>query len=280
MGEVVERVHDPLSGCIARGAGRNTVKRRASRRVIVLAPLLVLACMVLFWWAITAWSGIQAWRLPSPHVVLARGYSLIQQPQLWLAFLRTGGEALVGGFVGVCIALPLSYCIFRFQIFSDAIEPLLGASQALPAVALAPFLVLWFGYGLIPISMLCALIAFFPILISSLVGLRSLDRQVCEAAQLDGASGATMALRIELPLAAPAILAGIRNGFTLSITGAVVGEMVMGGQGLGMLLSQMRTNVDTAGMFVVIILLCLQAVLIYLLMSAWESRARSSVATD
>lgn len=89
-----------------------------------------------------------------------------------------------------------------------------------------------------------------------------------------------MALRIELPLAAPAILAGIRNGFTLSITGAVVGEMVMGGQGLGMLLSQMRTNVDTAGMFVVIILLCLQAVLIYLLMSAWESRARISVATD
>jgi hypothetical protein len=89
-----------------------------------------------------------------------------------------------------------------------------------------------------------------------------------------------MALRIETPLASPAILAGIRNGFTLSITGAVVGEMVMGGKGLGMLLSQMRTNVDTAGMFVVIILLCLQAVLIYLLMSVWEARARVMVETD
>ena len=242
------------------------MKRRASRRLIVFAPLLVLACVVLIWWAITAWSGIQAWRLPSPYAVLARGYSLIQQSSLWL--------------VGVCIALPLSYCIFRFQTLSDAIEPLLGASQALPAVALAPFLVLWFGYGLVPISMLCALIAFFPILISALVGLRSLDRQVCEAAQLDGAAGLTMALRIEIPLASPAILAGIRNGFTLSITGAVVGEMVMGGKGLGMLLSQMRTNVDTAGMFVVIILLCLQAVLIYLLMSAWEARARVMVETD
>ena len=242
------------------------MKRRASRRLIVFAPLLVLACVVLIWWAITAWSGIQAWRLPSPYAVLARGYSLIQQSSLWLAFACTGGEALVGGLVGVCIALPLSYCIFRFQTLSDAIEP--------------PFLVLWFGYGLVPISMLCALIAFFPILISALVGLRSLDRQVCEAAQLDGAAGLTMALRIEIPLASPAILAGIRNGFTLSITGAVVGEMVMGGKGLGMLLSQMRTNVDTAGMFVVIILLCLQAVLIYLLMSAWEARARVMVETD
>lgn len=89
-----------------------------------------------------------------------------------------------------------------------------------------------------------------------------------------------MAVKIEIPLASPAILAGIRNGFTLSITGAVVGEMVMGGKGLGMLLSQMRTNVDTAGMFVVILLLCIQAVVIYTLMSAWEKRSRVMVETD
>ena len=256
------------------------MSRRASRRFTVIAPLIVIVCLVFFWWAITAFSGIQAWRLPSPYAVLARGYSLVQQPSLWLAFARTGVEALVGGFIGVCVALPLSYLIFRFRTIAEAIEPLLGASQALPAVALAPFLVLWFGYGLIPISMLCALIAFFPILISSLVGLRSLDRQVCEAAQLDGAAGITMAVKIEMPLASPAILAGIRNGFTLSITGAVVGEMVMGGKGLGMLLSQMRTNVDTAGMFVVIVLLCIQAVVIYTLMSAWEKRSRVMVETD
>ena len=191
------------------------MSRRAPRRFTVTAPLVVIVCLVFFWWAITAFSGIQAWRLPSPYAVLARGYSLVQQPSLWLAFARTGVEALVGGFIGVCVALPLSYFIFRFRTIAEAIEPLLGTSQALPAVALAPFLVLWFGYGLIPISMLCALIAFFPILISSLVGLRSLDRQVCEAAQLDGAAGITMAVKIEIPLASPAILAGIRNGFTL-----------------------------------------------------------------
>ena len=155
------------------------MSRRAPRRFTVIAPLIVSVCLVFFWWAITAFSGIQAWRLPSPYAVLARGYSLVQQPSLWLAFARTGVEALVGGFIGVCVALPLSYFIFRFRTIAEAIEPLLGTSQALPAVALAPFLVLWFGYGLIPISMLCALIAFFPILISSLVGLRSLDRQVC-----------------------------------------------------------------------------------------------------
>ena len=72
-----------------------------------------------------------------------------------------------------------------------------------------------------------------------------------------------MALTMELPLAAHSILGGLRNGFTLSVTGAVVGEMVMGGTGLGQVLVQMRTNVDTAGMFVVIALLCLMATVLY-----------------
>ena len=102
------------------------MSRRAPRRFTVIAPLVVIVCLVFFWWAITAFSGIQAWRLPSPYAVLARGYSVVQQPSLWLAFARTGVEALVGGFIGVCVALPLSYFIFRFRTIAEAIEPLLG----------------------------------------------------------------------------------------------------------------------------------------------------------
>ena len=107
-----------------------------------------------------------------------------------------------------------------------------------------------------------------------MVGLRHLDSEILEAAQVDGASGLTMVISMELPLAAPAVLGGVRNGFTLSVTGAVVGEMVMGGNGLGQVLTQARSNVDTAGMFVTIGLLCVMATAIYILVYRIERSHR------
>ena len=98
-----------------------------------------------------------------------------------------------------------------------------------------------------------------------------------EAASLDGATGWTMAWHMELPLAAPAILGGLRNGFALSVTGAVVGEMVMGGTGLGQVLTQMRNNVDTAGMFVIIIILCTMATLLYTIVYRVERSKRYDI---
>jgi NitT/TauT family transport system permease protein len=115
---------------------------------------------------------------------------------------------------------------------------------------------------------------FFPILVSSTTGLRHLDEDVLDAARLDGASGLTLLLYMEAPLALPSILAGVRNGFTLSVTGAVVGEMVMGGTGLGTILTIQRNNVDTAGMFVTISLLCVMAMTVYTLIYSVERKSR------
>ena len=116
-------------------------------------------------------------------------------------------------------------------------EPFLGATQALPAIAIAPILVLWVGYGITPVIVLCALMVFSDLYPPSSACVISI-RELLEAAALDGATGWTMAAHMELPLAAPAILGGLRNGFALSVTGAVVGEMVMGGSGLGQVLTQ------------------------------------------
>ena len=106
---------------------------------------------------------------------------------------------------------------------------------------------------------------------------RHIDRDRLEAASLEGATGWTMAWHMELPLAAPAILGGLRNGFALSVTGAVVGEMVMGGTGLGQVLTQMRNNVDTAGMFVIIIILCTMATLLYTIVYRIERSKRYDI---
>ncbi|WP_254872980.1 ABC transporter permease [Schaalia sp. Marseille-Q2122] len=237
--------------------------RVAQRSWKTVAAPLILLTLLLAAWSISAARTVEEWRLPSPSTVLERFLSMLLNPSIWRHIGVTATEAALGSVIGAAVALPTAYLIYRNCIIRAAVEPFLGATQSLPAIALAPLLVLWVGYGTLAISLLCALIVFFPILISTVVGLRTLDRDIIEAASLDGASGWVMLSQLEAPLAAPSILAGVRNGFTLSITGAIVGEMVMGGQGLGQLLVQSRNNLDTAGMFATIALLCLLSVTIY-----------------
>ncbi|WP_267892824.1 ABC transporter permease [Streptomyces sp. NBRC 110028] len=165
--------------------------------------------------------------------------------------------------MGIGVALPLGYLIARSDLAAAALQPYIAASQAVPAVALAPLLALWLGYGLLPIAVLCALLVFFPILVNTVLGLRALDPEVLGAARVDGVGWSGMLWYIELPLALPSILAGVRNGLTLSITGAVVGEFVMGGEGLGQLLSVQRQAADTVGLFSTLVMLALLAAGLY-----------------
>ncbi|MDO4259557.1 MAG: ABC transporter permease [Actinomycetaceae bacterium] len=231
------------------------------------------------WWAAATFSGIESWRLPGPGVVLDRGIAILSRPNTWARIGVTAGEAVLGSALGSAVALPLGWLIYRFRLVRAAVEPFLGATQAIPSIALAPLLVLWTGYGTWSIATLCALIVFFPILVSTVLGLRHIDAEVLEAAELDGASGLHMVFFMEAPLASPSILAGLRNGFTLSITGAIVGEMIMGGSGIGQSLEQTRTNVDTGGTFVFIIILCLMAMSVYVLIRAMEKRTRLYTST-
>src|SRR5699024_3045407 len=148
--------------------------------------------------------------------------------------------------------------------------------QAIPAVALAPLIVLWFGYGLLPISLLCALLVFFPIFVNTHLGLTTLDREALGAAQLDGAGRWRRLLWIETPLALPSLLAGIRNRRGPAIPGAVAGELALGGRGLGLLLAVYRGRSDTAGMFATLLVLAACGVGIFLLIRAVERRVRWS----
>ena len=265
--------------CAYPGVGKFVVAFRNKPRgtLAVAAPIIFLALLLAGWWLSTTLTGIEAWRLPTPQSVVSKAQVLLALPTTWERVRITGAEAVAGCLLGSSVALPSAYAIYRSRLLAAAVEPFLGATQALPAIAIAPILVLWVGYGFVAIVVLCALIVFFPILVSTVVGLRHIDRDLLEAASLDGATGWTMAWHMELPLAAPAILGGLRNGFALSVTGAVVGEMVMGGTGLGQVLTQMRNNVDTAGMFVIIIILCTMATLLYTIVYRVERSKRYDI---
>ncbi|MGC4154773.1 MAG: ABC transporter permease [Propionicimonas sp.] len=251
------------------------MRQQSSRRGMTIAAPLLLAAVLLLGWALTTRLGsIPEYLLPSPGAVGSRLLADLAGGELWPYLGLTLVEALGGCLLGAAGAIPLAVAIHRLAWFRAAVQPFLGATQAIPAIALAPLLVLWVGYGLGPVVLLCALMVFFPILVSTVLGLRHVDPDVLRAARVDGADTVRLLTEIEFPLAWPAVLAGLRNGFTLSVTGAVVGEMVMGGRGLGMVLTVQRDAVDTAGMFATIAVLCVVAATIYSLIYAWERNSR------
>lgn len=247
--------------------------RRPTVWLNLVAPLCLGVVLLLAWTVATAPATVVRYFLPTPGAVARELFwGLVDPGDMWPYIGVTLTEALLGCLVGLVVALPLAVLIHRSRVASAAVLPFLGATQAIPAVALAPLLSLWVGYGLSSIVALCALMVFFPILVSSVVGFRHLDKDVLAAAQCDGANTFWLLVEIEVPLALHAILAGVRNGFTLSITGAVVGEMVIGGSGLGTLVFTQHASFNVAGMFATIIVLALLATIAYSLVSIAERR--------
>lgn len=246
---------------------------RTQRRHLV-APWVLAAVLLAGWQATVLLTGLPTFLLPSPGGVVVRLGQLLAGPTVWPFIGTTLLEAIGGCLLGAAVALPLAVLIHRSRWVNAAVTPFLGATQAIPAIAIAPLLVLWVGYGLRSVVLLCSLLVFFPILVASVVGLRNTDPSVIDAARMDGAGSAALLTQVELPLALPSILAGVRNGFTLSVTGAVVGEMVMGGDGLGQLLTIQRDSLDTAGMFATIVILCALASVAYGLIHQIERRSK------
>lgn len=242
---------------------------KRARRALLPLPAIGLGVALLLAWQIASQAQlVSPLILPTPAAV-ARAFwqAMVIGPlpgKTLLAYaLTTVAESLIGFALGTLIAVPLGYGIARSRLVARTVQPYVAASQAIPAVALAPLLALWLGYGLSPVIALCALIIFFPTVVNTVLGLRSLDADVLDAARVDGAGPWTLLRDIEFPLALPSILAGMRTSLTLSITGAVVGEFVLTDQGLGGLLTIARGNLDPALEFATLLALALLATLLY-----------------
>lgn len=246
-------------------AARSPARRGEFARGLLaaLSPTLVGAAALILWQLIVQGGVVSPYLLPAPGQV-ARSFVGALQNGLFLRYgATTLQESLLGFALGAVIALPLGYIIARSRTLAAALEPYLAASQAIPAVALAPLLILWLPYGLAPIAVLCALIVFFPAAVNTTLGFRRLDRDIVDAARLDGAGGFTLLRYVEAPLALPTILAGLRASLTLSVTGAVVGEFVLSDQGLGGLLTIARGNFDPPLMFATLFALAFMAMALY-----------------
>ena len=213
---------------------------------------------------------VPAFILPGPGRVLAR-FGTALADGTWATHTRvTVTESLLGFALGFAVAAVLGYALAHSPFLERLVAPYIAASQALPVIAIAPLLLLWFGFGLLPKVIVAALVVFFPMLINTVAGLRRIDPALREVAQVYGANRWQTFGYVELPLALPTILSGTKIGFTLAMTGATVAEFMGADRGLGLLMNVSKGLFDTALLFVALLTLICLAMLAYGFVSLLE----------
>jgi NitT/TauT family transport system permease protein len=175
----------------------------------------------------------------------------------------------------VGLALALGYLLAKSITFERVLSPYIIASQAIPIVAIAPLLVIWFGPGMLSKILICALIVFFPVLVNTIVGLRSVPEELQELMRSLRSTRWQMIRYLEIPSTLPVFLGGLRIGATLSVIGAVVGEFAGSDRGLGFLISVGRGSYDTALVFVAVFTLIVMALALYGIVLLLEARLLS-----
>jgi NitT/TauT family transport system permease protein len=208
--------------------------------------------------------------LPSPAAVWRDGWTLAGNGVLWHHTSATLTEALLGFALALVVGAVAGYGVAKNRIVANILSPYIAGVQAMPMLALAPLFMVWLGFGILSKSVICAIIVFFPILVNTAVGLRTVDRSLVESAWTEGAGPWRTLWSIEVPLALRTILGGIRMGLTLSLTGAIIAEFVAASSGLGYLMELARSEYDTPLLFVAVITMVGLAVLGWLLIGLIE----------
>jgi NitT/TauT family transport system permease protein len=261
MVETLERTRPAPAATVMPGAPRDLPPHPRGRRPRwgnALAPVVAVVVLVVVWKLAILIGGYEPFLLPPPETVARAFWDALRDGILWPHLRTTLIEAGYGALLGIAVAVLLGYVIVHLPLLDRALAPLIAASQALPIVAVAPIIILWFGTGLLPKVLICALIVFFPVLVTWTVGLRAIDPDLIGAANIAGASRWQMLRYVEIPLSLPSLFGGMRIAFTLAVTGAVIGEFVTAKQGLGYLLKQAEFLYDTPLKFVA--LFCLMAI--------------------
>ena len=234
--------------------------------------LISLLVGLFVWYLAARFSGLPAFILPSPLQVWQRFLLSLSDGELAQNTLVTLTEILLGLFSGSLVAIVLGYLLAKSLTLEKILSPYLVASQAVPLVAIAPLLVIWFGPGMFSKVLICGLIVFFPILVNTVVGLRAVPGALYDLMHSLRASRGQILLHLEIPAALPIFLGGLRIGATLSVIGAVVGELVGADRGLGVLINVGRGTYDTPMVFVAVFTLVVLALSLYEIVSWIEKK--------
>ena len=243
-------------------------KTRRRSATDVLYPVTTIVLVVLAWEAVTRLTATPPYALPAPSDVLAE---LARQWAVLLHNALSTTLAILAGFtLSVVVGIALALLITTSTLFEKSIYPLLIGSQAIPKLALAPLFVLWFGFGLLPKVLMTFLISVFPIVVSTVQGISSVETELEFLARSMGLGEYRTFWMIRFHRALPSIFAGLKVAITLAVVGAVVGEFVGSDRGLGTLLLRAIGVVNTPLLFAGLIVLTALAIVLFALIELLE----------
>jgi NitT/TauT family transport system permease protein len=238
-----------------------------NRPQVVLIPLVFVLFVALWEWAVRAWN-VPNFLVPAPSTVasaLARGVRTgLYLTNFWITLF----EALVGFVLAAVAGIVLGAIIAQFRLVERTFYPYLVALQTLPKIAIAPLIIVWFGFGISSKVIIAGTVAFFPVLVNVIVGLKTVDAAKLDLMRSLRASRWQTFRLVTFPNALPFVFAGLDIAIVFSVLGAIVGEFVGSQKGLGNLILQFNFSLDVAGVFAVLILLSVMGVALHLVMQA------------
>jgi NitT/TauT family transport system permease protein len=247
-------------------------------------PVALLALLFVAWWVVTAAEWVEPYLVASPgdtfDVIFAKS------EYFWDNTLVTTWETVAGFLLAIGIGVLTAVIMVYSVTIERTLYPLLLFAQVIPKIAIAPLIMVWLGTDLTPKIVIAVLMAFFPIVISMVTGLKAVDPEMLELSATMGAGPAKTFFKIRLPASLPHLFSGLKIGATLAVTGAVVGEFVGAEEGLGYVIQQANGNFDTPVLFAGLIIMSLLGVLLFALVELieyfvlpWHASRRIDAAT-
>jgi ABC-type nitrate/sulfonate/bicarbonate transport system permease component len=219
----------------------------------VAAPILLMLLILAGWEILVRVFEVPAYVLPPPLEIVEQIYL---ERVLIFGHLQVTLYEIIAGYLLACVVgFGLSVLIVYSKAFRRGVLPLIVASQTIPVIAIAPILVIWFGYNDVPRIIITALVAFFPLTVSFVTGLESLEPELINFFRSLNATGFQIFRKLRLPAALPNIFAGLKVATTLAVIGATISEWVGASAGLGYLMAQDTQQINTARVFAALVVL-------------------------
>ncbi|MDM5349766.1 ABC transporter permease [Lysinibacillus sp. fkY74-1] len=223
--------------------------------------IMFIAFLLFIWELVVHIADVPPWLLPAPSIILKEGF---QSYQTFLPHaLATVELALLGLAIGVGCGLTVAIVLHRFTFIRSLFYPILIMSQNIPILVLAPLLIIWFGFGLLPKLIIICLVCFFPIVIAAMDGFRQTAPELKHYFEMIGATKAQTFWKLEWPHAYPAIFSGIKIAATYSVMGAVIAEWLGAKKGIGVYMTLAQSSFRTDRVFVAIFAIVLLSLLLF-----------------
>jgi len=245
--------------------------RSGDSRVVTLGlPLLVILIILGIWQLLPELGLVNPIVLPPATEVFKALVEVVQEEYFWQAVRTTTIETFSGFAIGATFGWVLGTLIGTFRLARIAFYPPAVALQVMPSVALVPVLLTWFGFGMTSKIVMASIICFFPVLLNTVVGLQTVDKDSRTLMRSLGASGFEEYRKLLLPASLPVMFAGLKYGLTLALVGAIVAEFVGGSEGLGVLIKTFNFQLEVNLGFAVVLVLLMFGLALWGLMTLIE----------